>query len=419
MNKLLSFYLPKTSFEILKFFGLAATLVLALNFMPIESQNKSALSFFVLFFLFPLVSYFNSVMYLPSSLDWILLTPNKKSHIVMAHGLLNIFKIILMFILALVFEYIYDKKTFSKIFLESNFLEASGEFTRTSASDLVGWMTMIVILVVFIFGILPNYVQAIQQKQNYRVKKTKQEKVKSTLIILGLVFFGIFFISGTEENESYFPWFLSISAFFTFISLGAVYSTLTSIRYYFSKRKFHIFTIISFGMLVCFFHFYASNDIKSNNLHVKDKMNSLRFLGAYASNLEAIIEEELIGSGPMLAQLTGHNLSSFFDGKSRKSMAMRVTDAWVTVCSEKYDFTCRLAYYMASSLETKVIAFNQVRKACPNDLGSCFAIFEHKDVPSDERESAKTALIEGCKNKNKVDSNACFYFNKKMKKEKK
>ncbi len=99
MNKLLKFFLPKVTAEILKFFGFLVGAIVLIHFMPIDEVAKSFFTSILLFIAFPIITYFNNVMYLPASLDWILLTPIKKTHIVLGHGLINIFKLVMLFVL--------------------------------------------------------------------------------------------------------------------------------------------------------------------------------------------------------------------------------------------------------------------------------------------------------------------------------
>ena len=114
MNKLLKFFIPKTTVEIAKFYGIAIAVVASIQIFPISDVSKIGLVLFLLLLIFPLISYFNNVMYLPTSLDWILLTPTKKIHIVLAHGILNIYKVLLTYFLAFLFLYLFKSEVILK-----------------------------------------------------------------------------------------------------------------------------------------------------------------------------------------------------------------------------------------------------------------------------------------------------------------
>jgi hypothetical protein len=397
MNKLLAFYLPKAAFEIMKFFLTAIAMVIAVKFLPIESSTKSAIVIGIMAFLFPLVSFFNNVMYLPASLDWILLTPIKKTHIILVHGLLNIFKIILMLSLVGIFLYFFESAVFTKLFLSSSDFDFAQIYTRVSVYDLMKWVLIIAFLGAFIFGVLPNYVQSMQQRQNYQVKKTTKELVKIYMAVIGFVLFWMMFVARTSDATSYIPVFIQVAMGFTFFTFALGFSTLKSVRFYFSKKKFEVVGLGVSILTAIFLYFYATFDIKSNKLFVANKIESLNFLGAYSNDLHKVIEKELLESGPHLEALTSYGLKDLFDGNTRKDMGIRVSENWEMICSQKYDFTCRLAYYMNNVEDKKTGLFQNVVKSCPNDIGSCFMVYRHKEVSDEERKVATETLLEKCK----------------------
>ena len=420
MNKLLKFFIPKTTVEIAKFFGFALALVAAIQLLPIEPFTKSLFTVIVLAFLFPLVSYFNNVMYLPTSLDWILLTPIKKFHIVLAHGLLNIFKIILMFSLAVLFLSLYNSEIITKP-LEA-FLANDIEQTlnRTSVHDIIAWVTLIGTSVLFIFGILPNYVQSMQQRQNYHVKKPTKEKAKSYILVFGMIVLTFLFLSETSEADSYLPWLLKTSCIFVFALFGVIYSTLTSLRFYFSKKKFYVSAVGSFVVVSFLLHSYASLDITSRNLHVNEKIESLNFLGAYSSGLEKVIDAELLASAPSLSKIAFLDLKPFLERSDRKDLNLELLRKWDVICKLRNDYTCRLAYHVQWFSTDGKASPEILRKACPSDLGSCLILHDRKDIPVAERQLAIDTLKSRCENnKNEFEINFCRNFKSSERKKKK
>lgn len=411
MNKLLKFFIPKTTVEIAKFFGIAIAVVAAIQIFPLSEVSKIGLVLFLLLFIFPLISYFNNVMYLPTSLDWILLTPTKKIHIVVAHGILNIYKIFLTYFLAFLFLYLFKSEVILKP-MEAFFAQdAFVAFTRTSVHEFNNWIILIGTSFLFIFGMLPNYVQSIQQRQNYQVQKTSSEKAKSFIAVSVLLLTCFFFVSEFPESESYFPWLLKMSSIFVFILFGAIYSTLRSLRFYFSKKKFYGATAISFLAISFFLHFYASRDIISINLHVNDKIESLNFLGAYSLDLEKEVVNELITSGPSLQLITLGTLRNFFHGQKRLIHLPSILGNWEKRCQERRDFTCRLTHYMHSLTPSKNKSLEFLFQGCPIDIGSCFLIYAHKEASVNERKMAFDVLSGRCENnKNEFELNFCKRF---------
>jgi len=417
MNKLLKFFIPKTTVEIAKFYGIAIAVVASIQIFPISDVSKIGLVLFLLLLIFPLISYFNNVMYLPTSLDWILLTPTKKIHIVLAHGILNIYKVLLTYFLAFLFLYLFKSEvilTPIEAFLTQ---DAFVTFTRTSVHEFNNWIILIGTSLLFIFGILPNYVQSIQQRQNYQVQKTSVEKAKSFFAVSVLLMMCFFFISEFPESESYFPWLLKMTSIFVFILFGAIYSTLRSLRFYFSKKKFYGAAAISFLVISFFLHFYASRDILSKNLHVIDKIESLNFLGAYSSDLEKEVVNELITSGPSLQLMTLSPLRNFFLGQKRLIHLPSVLGNWEKRCQERRDFSCRLTHYIHTLTPGKNNSLELLVQGCPIDIGSCFLIYAHKEASMNDRKMALEVLSARCENnKNEFEINFCKRFKSQEKK---
>ncbi|MBA2404808.1 MAG: hypothetical protein H0V66_08555, partial [Bdellovibrionales bacterium] len=268
MNKLLSFYFPKMTLEILKFFGGTIVISILIYMLPMNNDVKDGFIKFILCLIFPVISYFNRVMYLPPSLDWILLTPIKKLHIVLVHGLINIFKIVFVSLLIFIFLFVYEQGNFADIWsFLTKMTFPTGFDDRVAVSNLAYGSMLFVMLGIFIFGILPNYVQAAQQKQTYNVKTPIKEKAKKSVpMIIGTI--AVLFFLAEEENLSkdLIPLFFKIAGAYILFSFGAIYSTLTSLRYYFSKKIFSAVALVALTLFSTFFYIYASGDVFSDKL---------------------------------------------------------------------------------------------------------------------------------------------------------
>jgi hypothetical protein len=410
MNNLLKFFLPKTTFEILKFYVMALLAVAAIHFLPIASDSKVGLVAFVLLFLFPLICYFNHTMYLPLSLDWILLTPLKKTHIILSHGLVNLYKIIVTYGLSFIFLSFYEPKFVKKsisLFLDP---DSSQLDTRLPVLEYINWMILIGAIVILIFGILPNYVQSLQQRQNYQVKKSTEENIKSYLKLLGVLMVLFLLLRDTPESQSYIPWLFKTTFLFTFILFGAIFSTLTSLRLYFSKNK--IFYASGAGMIfmMFFFYFYALEDVKSKDLPLKDKIESYLFMGAYSGKLDELIVNELISSDQNLERLTFGTLDKFFHGKN-KAHYEPVLIRWEQLCNERKDFTCRLVFLMHLLKDSKKKSFEILLSGCPRDLKSCLVVYSSRSASQDDKKTARNLLEANCAApKNSFEEKICKKF---------
>lgn len=380
MNRLLIFYFPKIFKETLYFFFGAIVVSIAIHFLPIDIDVKDSAIKFFLYFVFPFIVYFNRMLYLPASLDWILLTPIKKKHILLAHGLINIIKITFTYILINIFIVIYESILLDKI--QGSLFNDSvivSRFNRFSVENLVLLIGLIEICVIFIFGILPNYVQNIQQNQNYKVKRTVKDNFKRYLFITAGLFIGVRIFSEDTGPDYYFPLFIKIALFYVFVLFIAVYSSLTSLRYYFSKMKLSAVGLMFFMLFAGSLNFYASNDILSKDLHVKNKFESLSFLGAYSRNLDLELEQELLLSDPSLKGLASHNIEYLSKMKGFRNYS-KIIQNWEKLCHKRIDFTCRLAYYGQSTFRGKAAFLEMVRKTCRYDLGSCNIIFDNQEI---------------------------------------
>ena len=411
MNNLLKFFLPKASLEIIKFYGMALVAVAAIHFLPVASDSKVGLVSFVLLFLFPLICYFNHTMYLPLSLDWILLTPLKKTHVILSHGLLNLYKIVLSYGLSLLFLSFYEPKLLTKsvsFFLES---DPSETFTRMPVLELINWLILIGTLIILIFGILPNYVQSLQQRQNYQVKKSTEENLKSYVKLLGLMMIIFLILRDTPESQAYVPWLFKTTFFFTFCFFGAIFSTLTSLRLYFSKKKFYFSSGVGMILFLSSLYFYASGDVKSKNLSIKDRIESNNFLGAYADGFDELIANELVASDQNLEKLNFITLEKFFHGKKRLKHYDPVLLRWETLCQERKDFTCRLVFLMHLLKDPKKKSFDILLSGCPLDLKSCLVVYSSQSASQVHKIKAHDFLRTSCvAPKNPFEEKMCKKF---------
>jgi hypothetical protein len=208
-----------------------------------------------------------------------------------------------------------------------------------------------------------------------------------------------------------------MTSIFVFILFGAIYSTLRSLRFYFSKKKFYGAAAISFLVISFFLHFYASRDILSKNLHVIDKIESLNFLGAYSSDLEKEVVNELITSGPSLQLMTLSPLRNFFLGQKRLIHLPSVLGNWEKRCQERRDFSCRLTHYIHTLTPGKNNSLELLVQGCPIDIGSCFLIYAHKEASMNDRKMALEVLSARCENnKNEFEINFCKRFKSQEKK---
>lgn len=390
MNKLLQFYVPKVLLEVSKFFGVAVALSLVIKILPIGNDGKSIFINMIMYLILPFLVYFTRLLYLPASMEWILLTPIKKTHVIFVHGLINIFKLVLVFALISLFFLVTEK-----YFLFSEIWEvlAKSGYDRFTYDRVLGLIGFFGLCCIFTFGILPNYVQSMQDKQNYQVKRTKKELFKRYALagLGGMIFLGL--EEGTVDHII--PDFLKFGAAYVGLFFLAVISTLTSLRFYFSKKKMLSIASTSFVIFSCYLYIHSVHDFKSNNVTFREKLEAFDYLGSFIGDLDQEIEKELFDAGPDVATLNQRDVNGLRKDLVGLQTYFAVVDQWTKLCSERMDYTCRLAYY-GQVPDAKIALLPNVIQACHNDLGSCLVIYDNKDVPAVDQKMALGILTKKC-----------------------
>jgi hypothetical protein len=248
-------------------------------------------------------------------------------------------------------------------------------FTRLPVLSLVGFMSIFILSIVFIFGILPNYVHNIQQRQNHLVNKTPKENLKIAFILGCGLFLVMVLLSEDGDLPFYVPLFLRLSALGILFLFAAIFSTLSTLRFYFSKNKFYLLSGVCFVCLSSFLYIYAKGDISSENLHVKNKIDSIGFIGLHLQDLDKEIEKDFLAAGPSLATLTQADISEFFKAHNRMDMASKVLLRWDDICLKDKNFTCRLAYGIRRINKLEPKSLEMLKQSCPNDLASCHLVY--------------------------------------------
>jgi hypothetical protein len=417
MNKLLKFFIPKALKAISAYCGIALIISIIIELLPITEDAKKLFICTVFYVIFPLVSYFHVSIYIPTSLEWILLTPTKKSHILLAHGITNIFKISLILILLTIASLGLSYYYFGKVLIEIPDINFSTSFSTTPSTSLFTWLVLLSMIVIFIFGILPNYIQNIQQRQSYQKKKSIKEHIKTSGLLFGAVLVLIYCMTEDSGTNSYFPWLIKGALIIGLVWTMAVYSTLKSLRYYFSELKLFAISLMSCLLLILFLHSYASRDINSEIIHVSDKIDSLNFLGAYSSNLESRINSELLLSLPNMTKLSYTALKPFLERTNRKELNLELLKRWELNCNQRNDYNCRLAYYVQKYSTSGKASAEFLYRSCPKDLGSCLILYTNKDISPNSRELASRELSQRCiKSNDSFESKICNSFKYSQKK---
>lgn len=414
MNRLLKFYLPKVFPEIFKYFIVTILVSGMIQFLPVGDKLRNGFTSIFIAFVFPVIAYFNKAVYLPSSLNWIFLTPVKKMHIVSAHGLINLIKATFILLLINVFYLFYERGDLSKLpFVEFWETLSSDEGGFSSpVRDLLGNAAFLISLVVLFMGIMPSFLQIINQKYGYHVSRSFSHKIKFYLYLLLGFIIGAALIGSQNSSQYFIPGAIKGSLLFSLLVFGSIFSTLKSLKLYFNEKVFIIVSFVFFVLLATSIYMRGSNDIFSKEIKISDKMRTLDFMGVYSEEEAQQVENELLDFGSDVALLPYHKLKDFFELQNRKLMFQRVVEKWEILCKERKDVTCRLAWYMHSIPKDNKSSIDEIRHTCPTDLGSCYALYNSKKIPKDEQDKARDLLQERCGQNiiPKIDKVTCKRF---------
>lgn len=433
MNTLLSLF-TKASLKLgAQFFlgGLLALLTIKL-FPKLELEKDSSLIGGFIYFVGPAVFYFNSRVSVSSSLGWILLTPTKKSHIVIANGLINILKAFLILIAAdtLYFIHTLDTKDILLSFLFHPSPLPSGASETSLLYKILTESAMNIYLVIFIVTvpILIFFSMAksnkLRSSSDYRFPK-KIMSLKFFLYFIGVLASISLFISYgdviyQEVIVKHFPSLFGWSFLYSGIVVAFVTSTLDAIR--FSDKKSQISIKTFFGIFVSMsllLGIYAYKDISSKTTSINDKLNSFPLLGPdLFGSTDKLVSEMKTGSKD-LADISPYDVIHFF-AQINKSSIEDIQKAWINLCNERKDFICRYAAITLKEKHQKTLRLDLLRLSCPNDLNNCLMLLSYTD-DSKEKAALENRFETNCKDTKSADNivkKACLDYDKEKEKRK-
>jgi hypothetical protein len=424
MISLLKFFIPNIIKNTLFFYALALTASALLMISPMHSDYSKTLAGFIIMLVFPLYTYFNANNYLSASLGWILQTPVPKLSIILANGILNLFKIVFSSLLLLIswlivilfengtFE-LPDSISFSRIGIQ---LGSPHDF---SIQDSYFFIFLVSGAAALLFGILPDMLGKAQlqraQAQQLNLKSfISKGALKQVAIATALMSFVIF----AENNEI--PNFITYNLVLGLGVLASIYLTLNSVKYVYDIKK-----PIAAAFLIFFVGSYASvkignQQISNHKIALDERFDLINFLGSFQDNGYETLFKELKAGTESSIDIGRNDLLNAVQLNKNKEIVNETLAQLNDRCNTQTDHTCRLASYITNirlGVKSSLTDLDFLRKGCPKDLLSCSLLGLHAAGTQEDHAAAHSVMMIECKNrKDNFNQRVCTnYYNSRSK----
>lgn len=397
MKKLLALYVPKATRIYSVYLAVSFFLIFATGLFPIDEISKSVIKGFVIT-LPVVIFYFSAETYLPSSMNWILLTPTSKKSIILSNIIINLFKIFLIFLGAFILgSYAYDWELdtlfFSVLKSGSHFemkdlLELlSFQLTADAYLAIIIFISLFLSLVSFLFGSswIPDY-----SSVSFFANPVKYIHRNGHWFLM--IIFAYFTISDNPLALYLFP---PVIKYPMIICLGlylGVTSTLKSLRTYYSVNNVRIIMLILFILNSASYYFLISREFQNQNQTLNTKIELVNLLGPIAKDRRVQVINELKESSPSITFLGRSDVKELFASKTNEFDILK--NDWHNQCEKSQDHHCRLSSYLEHSDSNQKSQL--LNLGCSNDLGSCFLLYRMKNIPNEMTNKAKDRLEKSC-----------------------
>jgi hypothetical protein len=401
MITLTNFYLKAALKLIGLLFIASLCLMLVFKVMPgIEPKEKEVFFIFCIKYLMPLYYFFSQKALIASNLDWVLLTPVKKSHVIFANGIVNICKVILFIIFADLITYLYsfDINDLFVIHIAEVINEAlEWDFTTITFFINIIFLSFFILIC---FGMIRA--RARRARGDYKFPHFKLN-LKTLKTISCILLFGFAGLLAAPYLIDHLPGLLILSGFYAFALSAGIVTTLDAVNFKQSKMSKNLnLVLITFILMTAVLTLLCYRDINSPTLAVQSKQRILGLLGPHLFNAKAIIVEQIKNGHSSLNEMEPRILRMSLDDMDDKTKKS-IKENWIKLCLERKDFVCSLAADLMGHGEENPSRLDLVRPACPRDLRSCFIIYaatkNYDKVGSQEKLQIVAAA---CKDKDKI-----------------
>ena len=392
MKSLFGFFLPHILKQTLLLAGIFSVLLVLFNFLDLKLPPDSPFHVLIIWVIFPIISYYNSKCYLPSSINWILLSPIKKTHIIYTHIILNIFKTLLILALSSLIWRVFASK-FSLLTILQIINDATPE-------TFYGLETVSFILsfFVFFFFIYVSIMPSLQARANKGEKQEltsilqNKKNIKYTVIGLGLLLMGAEYY---EDIELLVPSYVFYSALKAMLITVAFMGTLVSVKLYFKKSlKFIVFGA-AFLLMLTIYSVNVHLTFKYDRSDIQMKLQDFQELNYVSKFYKKEMAEALVQDSQELKMLRESDITLFFENKTKTSLFTYALKHWSNACIQNDAVGCRIEAYLISARDG-IAPIENYRKACPRDDQSCLNLFNHDSATAEDKLVSEIQLDKVC-----------------------
>lgn len=364
--KILHFFLPRIFKLILMYFLAAVVLSSVLAYLM---PNSSFLPIFIMYLIFPMLSSVSPSITVSGNIHWLLMTPHKKSHLILINAAVNSIKTLLTLSLLGLYTTIVFwkevKETWDDFFIPS----PSGMPEQFLPSGfLLAALVLVAVLIVFHFGIFSFDQNKLQEARQY---KTSAERNKHFAYIFGGLIGGSILIhyTGTllDAVSGYVPFNVLGPFFLSLFITISILGTLETLKSYYSRKKLAFIGLIIFMITTVSLFTVSFHHLENSEVGLSTRISDMDNSGIYAKNYQDEITQELTQAKATVLREGDINVLFAKSGPTLKL----VYQQWDQDCKSKSNYSCRLAFY-AEALASKDATPTRLRLSCPNDIESCF-----------------------------------------------
>lgn len=418
MRKLLAFYIPQMIPRILSIFCVLLVALFCLSFLPIEKLAIKFFAYLVIALIFPIWAYFNQKSYLSGDLNWLLLTPIKKSEIYFSNAIINAIKITIIITIVLVFFYIVDKENI--ISFITKFSKISTDWSELNSYHLFYRLFLMLILGAVIVMMNTTKWESAFVAPDVKLYQYFAKDKKQTFYFIMTIAVLMIILRWLMGNNHSLPEFIMLPFFASGLIILIVGSSFHALKIYFSTNSFSVIGLI-LGILLSFsFYKHSIRNLSSNHTKLSIKIAELDFLDSYAGDYRVEVLNVLIGDDEKnLSNLFYEDLNDYLRAPSNQEQTKKLSKIWDSKCHQRKDYNCRLASYVYTSLGNYELVLDLVKLSCPHDLQSCNLVLNSSKKNSEEYIIAEKFLIEACNVKTDKNKKICDKYHKHLEESKK
>lgn len=375
--KIIRFFLPRIFKLIPLYFIIAVGVTSLLTYFNLMSD---VIVMLIIYLGFPMAATVTSSITVSGNIHWILLTPHKKSHLILINAAINFIKTSLIIVLLGLYTSIKFPgeipKFIGSLFEETPFIEIVYPSGFYFAAILIS-----MVVLVFHFCILTLDQNRLQDSRLHRTSDKRMQVLK----ILGISFTGLFILgAGWKMLEEFFvfiPFNITAPLALGFFVTISIVGTLETLKSYYSKKKVIASGLIFSSLISAILFSISFHNLNLGPGNISTRISDLNNTGIYGEDYRDKISSEL-----MTSNNSSINLKEADVGVLSEIAPVELNRAfinWNQACAGKKDYNCRLAYYAELQLNKKASP-SRLKLSCALDVESCFLGYRRSKAPEEQ-----------------------------------